>query len=63
MHLYEWVLILTLSTAGTTYEGKAIHSIDFKSEKSCVTAGKSWLSQLDKQDQKLASYVCVKRGN
>lgn len=56
----SWVLILTLSNAGTTYSGKAIEHIPgFDSKLTCTTAANNWKAQLSKDDQKLASFACV----
>ncbi len=54
-----FILILTLSNAGTIYEGKAIHSIEFSGEPSCISAGEKWQKSLPKDDFKLSSFVCV----
>ncbi len=56
----KWILIITLSNAGTIYGGKSIHSIDFESQVVCQSAGEQWKSNLHKDDQKLATFVCVK---
>lgn len=58
--LLKWILILTLSTAGTTNGGKAIHSVEFASQDSCEVAGKSWQSKLPQEDKRMSSFVCVK---
>lgn len=56
----KWILILTLANAGTTYAGKAIHSVsDFTSQPACEHAGSTWKTNLDGSDQQLASWVCV----
>jgi hypothetical protein len=56
----KWILILTLANAGTTYDGKAIHSVsDFTSKTACDHAGNTWKSNLDSSDQQLSSWVCV----
>ena len=51
--------ILTLSNAGTIYPGKAIHSIQLGSEIACISGGKKWKDSLNKDDQGLASFVCI----
>ncbi|EHJ03453.1 hypothetical protein [Marinobacter manganoxydans] len=56
----KWILILTLANAGTSYDGKAIHSVsDFASQPACEHAGDTWKAGLDGSDKELASWVCV----
>jgi len=57
--MFITILILTLSNAGTTYEGKAIHSIEVESEEACQYAGKKWKDALDRDDKQQATFVCV----
>lgn len=57
--MVTWILILTLSNAGTIYEGKAIHSVEFESEEACQYAGKKWKGALDRDDKQQATFVCA----
>jgi hypothetical protein len=60
MDIASWVLILTLSNAGTVIGGKAIHSVpNFTAEASCNSAGETWVTGLPKLDRRFSSYVCV----
>lgn len=57
-----WVLILTLATSGTQFNGKAIHSVPMYDKKVCEVAGTTWLNKLDVADKRMATYVCVSNG-
>lgn len=59
-----WILILTISGAGTRHDGVAIHDIPaFESEVACEVAGEKWMSKLHESDQYRASWVCLTTGN
>lgn len=63
MDISSWVLIITLSNAGSIYSGKAIEHIPgFISEVACKSAGKTWKNDLSRSDLKLATFSCVNLG-
>lgn len=55
----SWVLILTLVNNFSDYDnGKAIHSIEFQSEKLCEVAGQKWWIS----NKRNGSFICVRSG-